>query len=531
VAASTTYATPARVRRFRGIDRLPAALAWAALAALGLWALAPIVYLLAKAAVHHESLSGGESLFAADQLQYLAWIRSSGEHVFAGNGFALRLGGDVFLHPMFAISALLWRAGLNIALSYLLWLPVAVGVLYVGFRQFVFRTIASPLARSAALILALFFVTPLDPLVGWTVGSNDLGVFAGELAPTGALYGYFPVVIAVGLSALFMLGLQPIIDLSRRRRSLTWYLAWTCVTGALISWLHPWQGETALVVIAAMLAVGRLRKAVLPLLIPAVATALPLGYYVLLSRIDGAWRLAQFQSAPPRPNTLLLLVALAPLALPAIPALRVIDRRDAILWLWPLAALIVYFVSPGYAVHALEGIALPLSVLAVRGWQAVRWPRWLAAVAIAVSTLPGLVFNVHLFHLAAVSDPEAMLLRGGETEALAYLSRTPVPGGVLPSLRISAAVPAYTGRRAWIGHASWSPHYFSRIAAVSALFSGRMSGSAGRSFLRSVGARYLLADCEPGFNPTWLGPLLVSERRFGCVRVYELAVPNRAKPL
>lgn len=530
MAVRTTYAAPAGSWITRRAGRVSETLAWGALFALALWALAPIVYLLAKAAGHHESLSGGDGLFAADQLQYLAWIRSSGEHILAGNGFALRLGGNVFLHPMFVLSGLLWRAGMNIALSYLLWLLVAVGVLYLGFQRFTFRMLSTPLSRAAALVLALFFVTPVDPLVGWTVGSNGLGVFAGQLAPTGTLWGYFPVAIALGLLALFMLGVHSIIA-REQRHSLAWYLVWTGAAGMLASWLHPWQGETAIAVIAGVLLLGRFRRRLLPLLIPALATALPLGYYLLLSRIDPAWKLGQSQSGPGHPNPLLLLLALAPLLLLAIPGLRAGARRDRVLWLWPLAAVIVYFVSPGYSEHALESMPLPLAVLAVRGWQALAWRPVLAVVAIAISTLPGLAFDLHLFHDVTVTDPQALLLRPDETDALAYLDRVRRPGGVLPSLRISAAVPAYTGRRSWIGHASWTPDYPARAADVNALFAGRLTGAAGRSFLREVGARYLLADCEPSFNPATLGPIVVSARRFGCVEVLELAVPNRARPL
>jgi hypothetical protein len=506
-------------------------LAWGALVALALWAAVPLVYLLIRATIHHESLSGGDSVFAGDQLQYLAWIRGAGQHVAAANGFALRLGDRVFVHPMFLLSGLLWRTGVGIALSYLLWMPVAVAVLYVGFRQFTFRMLSSPMARSAALILALFFVTPADPLAGWTVGSSGLGTLAGQLAPSGTLYGYFPVAIAIGSSAMFMLGLVSIVDPGRRRRRLGWYLGWTSLAGIVACWLHPWQGETAILVIAGLLALQRFRRGLLPLLVPAAAAAAPLAYYFVLSRVDPAWRLAELQSAPARPDPLLLLLALAPLAVPAIVALRSCRRQDAVLWLWPTAALLVYFVSPGYAPHALEGIPLPLAVLAVRGWQRLRLPGWLAAIAISLCTLPGLAFDVHLFHDTAVSDPQALLLTRGERQALAYLARAHQPGGVLSSLRISTAVPAYTGRRTWAGHPSWTPNYAMRTAAVASLFGGRMTSLAERSFLREVGARYLLADCERDFEPASVGPLLVGGRRFGCVDVYQLAVPSRAKPL
>ena len=101
MAVRTSDAAPPRDRDTRGIDRMAGALAWGALIALAVWAAAPVIYLLIEASAHHESLSGGDSLFAADQLQYLAWTRGSGEHVLASNGFALRLRLPL---PVFASS-------------------------------------------------------------------------------------------------------------------------------------------------------------------------------------------------------------------------------------------------------------------------------------------------------------------------------------------------------------------------------------------------------------------------------------------
>lgn len=511
-------------------------LQWGALIVLAAWAILPIVYLLVKAASQHASLSGADSEFSADQLQYLAWIRSSGDHVLAANDFDLHDGAHVYLQPMFLLSGLLWRAGVGIALSYLLWLPVAVGVLFFGFRSYVRRWLDSRLAQAAALILALFFVTPVDPLVGWTVGSNGLATLSGELAPAGALFGYFPIAITTGLLPLYMLGLERIIEPAhsgsescfRSRRLLL-----TAGIGMAVSWLHPWQGETLLLVTAVMLIRARFARPSWNLLVPAVATALPLGYYFVLSRGDVAWRIAETQSAPGLPSVLLLLLALAPLLWLVPAGVRGMPWSSAgwILVTWPLAALVVYFGSTGYAAHALEGLPLPLTVLAVRGWQRLRPAAWVAMAAIAVATLPGLVFDLRAFRDAVLTNSQRPLLSTSETDALRYLASAPGPGGVLPSLSISAAVPAYTGRRTWIGHSAWTPNFAARAQADSDLFSGRLSGLAGQRFLRKVGARYILADCEPGFDPTWLGKLKVSERAFGCVKVYELAVGSHAAAL
>jgi hypothetical protein len=501
--------------------------------ALLVWALIPVAFLLVRGAIHHESLSGGEGLAAADQLQYLAWIRSLGEHGLAADGFDLHAGNHVFLHPMFVISAALWRAGVNIAVSYLLWLPVAVAALFIGARRFVVATLESPPARTAALVLAIFFVTPLAPLSGWTVGSNGLGVLGGELAPTGAMFGYFPTPVAVGLLALFVVVLLDMVEGSPSARR----IAGAAAAGLVTAWIHPWQGATALIILAGLFIVVRpARRQAAMWLIPAAATAAPLGYYAVLARADAGWRIAHVQNASNRPNILLLMVALAPLLVPAIASIRRgrprgRELRTVALWLWPAAALAVYFGSPEFAPHALEGLSLPLAVLAVRAWRRHRWPRWSAALGILLATVPGLVFDLQLMHDAAVADPQGLLLRHDETRALAYLEATRGPGGVLPSLRLSAAVPAYTGRRAWLGHAVWTPDFAGRAQAVAAFFGGHLTPAQDQAFVRAVGARYLLDDCEPAFSPRRLGGLRLAERRFGCVEVIELAVRDTSKPL
>ncbi len=140
----------------------------------------------------------------------------------AANDFSLGSGGHVFLHPMFLISGLLWRAGVGIAISYLVWLPVAVAVLFIGFRQYTRRMLRPGLGQTAALVLAVFFVTPADPLAGWTTGSNGLSVLAGELSPAGELWGYLPLAIAIGLMPLFAMALEQAIDATHAAATARW---------------------------------------------------------------------------------------------------------------------------------------------------------------------------------------------------------------------------------------------------------------------------------------------------------------------
>ncbi len=506
-------------------------LAWGTLVILCVWASLPILYLLLRARSHHESFSGAESVFPADDLQYFSWIRSSGEHILAADDFDLRTGGNVFLHPMFLLSGLLWRGGVGIALSYLVWLPVSVVILFVGFRQFIRRMLDPALARAAALGLALFFTTPVAPLSGWTVHSPGLVAVGTEMGPTAALWGYFPATIAVGLMPIYVLAIERLADEAQRRpgRSARWYLFWAAIIGMTVSWVHPWHGEILLGLTGLLLILDRFRQRFWPLLAPALATAVPLGYYLVLFHKDAAWRIAQTQTPLARPSGFLVLLALVPVLVFVLAGARGRWRTtgDRLLVAWPVAALAVYFVSTGGATHALEGLSLPLIVLAVRGWQRMTLPVSLALPVIIVATVPGLIYFAQFYRDAARTDPGGMLFRPGETKALAFLTKTGDPGGVLPSLRISAAVPSYTGRRTWLGHTIWTPNFGSRVQTVAELFSGRQSPVWTQALLRRIGARYVLADCEPRFGPLQLGRLLRSEHRFGCVAVYELATTTR----
>jgi hypothetical protein len=504
----------------------------AILGALLAWTLAPVAYLAYRSLAHDLTITGAESLFGVDQLQYLSWVRSQGEHGLAANGFDLRLGDHVFAHPMFALSALAWRAGLSLPATLFLWAPVAAGVLFAGFRAYVNHAVEGERARVAALWLSLFFVTPAYALIGWPdwPGADDVAVFAGELAPTGALWGYLPAVIAMGLMPLFLLGVERLLD-PVAPRSRARQVGWTSAAGLLVSWLHPWQGETLLLVVAAVVVWGRAWRHLPGLAVPLSATAAPLVYYAVLARADAAWDIARLQTHPERPSVVALVVTLAPFALALAARARPWDVRERILYAWPAAALVVYFLplQQGYFLHALEAMSLPLAVLAVRGWQRLRWPAWAAVAALALCSVPGLVYSAHREREAILAPNQLFLLSPGEARALRHLEDAPGAGGVLASPRIAAAVPAQTGRRVWWGHPTWTEDFAARAAQVSELFDGRMDPERARRLVREAGARYVLADCTAArdLRPV-LGGIVASRQRFGCATLYVLRV--RARP-
>ena len=163
---------------------------------LCLWAVAPVVYLVAMSG--GRVLDGGDGMFGStDMLQYLAWIRDSAGHVVASNLFQIEPNPHRFLHPMFLVSAALVRLGLPVQLSYLLWLPVAVACLFVGAAFYCRRALTPGIGRCLGLVLVLFQFSPAIPLVEWTGLERPpiryLSVTAAaETAANFTLWGYFP---------------------------------------------------------------------------------------------------------------------------------------------------------------------------------------------------------------------------------------------------------------------------------------------------------------------------------------------------
>ena len=492
--------------------------------------MAPLIYLGAKAGATDRSFTGAAGIFPADQLQYFALIRSSGEHLLAANGFDLGEGGHVLLNPMFAVSGLIWRAGVSVEFSFLLWLPVAVLVVFIGSRTFVRRFLGPGRAASCALALALFAVSPVVAVASWAgaPGEKALDLVAGESATAPLLWGYLPAAVALGLVPLCVLGLARLISEDRRPQPRV--LAATSATGALAAWLHPWQGVLLLLLAGGLLLWTRRRSAVFATAVPIAAIGLPLLYLFGLSHGDPSFELARAQLPTLRPNFLAIAIALAPLGVLAGFGVRrpLEEPHERLLVMWPPVSVAASLLLPlDVLSHLLEGISVPLAVLAVRGWQRLPLPAKAVVPALAVAIVPGLIYSADQTRQAADADRLGFFLDSGETSALAALDRAPGDGGVLSDAAVGAAVPAFTGRRTWVGHPTWTPDYPHRSRETGALFSGRISPHRARRLVRRAGARWLLVPCgRPDVAPL-LGPLVVRRQAFGCARVYEIAVPVR----
>jgi hypothetical protein len=524
-AASSDRA--AAIRRAGGPLRLVALL-------FGVWLLVPLAVLFVHVHGGLRISSGGRVFVGADfydvpdQLQYMAWIRDAGQHALVSNLFDLRPDPHLFLHPLFAISGLLWQLGASIQLSFLAWQPIYAIALFIGFAAYAGRFIDSPAPRACALVLALFMFAPAGPLYDWLhIGDarQQFGtlVMGLEMFPAGYLTGAGAV--AVGLMPLCLLGVERLLDPAsgavwRRRLG----LAAPALAGALVAWLHPWQGVTLLVMFAGLIVwERRLDRSLLRLAPTVAATAAPLVYYFALGRTSSAWHDVSRSNNFPHFGAWFF-AALVPLLIIAAPGLasrRRLDTGERLLRLWAPAALVVYVaLHSTWIYHSFVALSLPLAIFAVRGWRRIGLRAPLAAAGIAALTIPGVVLYLQKLHREA---PQHFLARS-EASALRYLAAAPGGGGVLAREPLGTAVPAFSGRRTWVGHPTWTPQWAARAAAADALFAGRLSPSSAQTLVRTAGARFVLADCGARVDlRLLLGPLVASTKRFGCATLYTVA--------
>jgi hypothetical protein len=498
------------------------------------WAAVPLIVLGLHVLRHGGVLTGADGALAgADQMLYMDEIRQSAQHVLITDHFDLAIGRPVFVDPLLLITGLVWLAGVSIAATFWLLQLLAAPVLAAGTFAFVARCLSSTRARVLALVLGLFYLSPLVPLLVWTGAVTPFQHFAlifpaGEAMPAWQLWGYPHAAVCMGLLAASLAGACAVADGSDGRRRL---VVGVSAAALIVGWLHPWQGATLIAVLTALAVRSRSRAVAQRLLIPILAAAAPMLYEAILARTDAAWRIESASSAVGHVPTWMLLVTVLPLGFVAMTGIRAVPRpmRDALV-AWPVAGLAIYFATSTFPYHALQGISIPLAVLAVAAFdrqadrmRRLRAVRWLGAGLATLCVAAGVSFEAVTFADSMRSSVASYWLGRGSRAALAYLDRSRERGGVFAAYHIGMAVPAFTGRRTWLGEWTWTPDFSRRQTLADELIGGRMAPVAARALVAAAGARFVLVECEPPHSlRSLLGPMVVSERRFGCASVYVL---------
>jgi hypothetical protein len=516
----------------------------ATFAVLTIWAFAPLVAITVYVVINGGVLTGANGADFFDQFQYLAWIRDEGSHLLASDLWVIGGTPHDYVQPMYLISGLLWRLGLSVQLAYLIWKPVALLVLFLGFAAYVRRMLRGRWAATAALILALFYESPVSAVASWTGHLSSAHRLALTLTTDDAtsalnLWGFDHTAIAIGLMPVFLLGSERLLSgaevsapIDRSRMALV------ALAGLLVAWLHPWQAVILLAILGAVWLRRPSRRRLAVLVVPVAATVLPLIYGVALARFDPWWSAFQAQLAGVGTAPWWALAAsFAPLiAFAAAGCRRPREDGEWMLLLWPVACAGVYLLVPQFPPHALAGVTLPLAVLAVRGWSRLRGalrvrPRvaqGLAVAAIAAGCVPAAVLHAQGARdslrntLVGALDRQQLSLTDDQAAAVAYLNRTPRRGGVLAPWFVSMAIPGLTGRTVYAGHPAWQSHL--DVPAAGAFFDPALRDPTGRrrrAILRRSKAAFVIAECHspPGLASA-LATAAPAVRRFGCVTVY-----------
>jgi hypothetical protein len=497
----------------------------------------PFVTTAIDAARHHRVFLGVTGQYPMDVLQYLAWIRDAHNGLIR-NLFGSARDGAVFLHPTLSPSGWLQAAtGVSDAAIMAFWTAVGAAVMFVGCLRLATRHIRAdrPWRRCAAVLLALF--GGLTPVALYLQGSDSLFDFAragGDIVPVASLWEYSPLAIALGLMPFAIDGVERLLaGQSTYRRA-----AATALLGLVIAWLHPWQGATFLVVVIGLalwrrhdLRGDRERSPakLRPLLLVALATAVPVGYYLLLSRIDPGWAVSERTSvSASRMPWREVAGCLLPLALiGALAARRVIhDPTARGLVLWPAATLLIAGASPSGQTRAIAGVAVPIGVLVVRAWPTSRRARHrviVGAAALAVALVPTVAYAIDVFGNQRTPSMTAYEeLNRSDVRAVQVAGAIAGSEPILSTVELGTAIPALSDKPTWVGHPIWTPDFIARLISSTSLFSGSMTALQARAFVSSIGTRALVEPCGyPARLEPALAPLGFHEVRVGCAHVYE----------
>ncbi len=255
--------------------------------------------------------------------------------------------------------------------------------------------------------------------------TNVYGHFSvlGDLFPGFLTWGY-----VFGVMALAAMVWALVAHHDSRRNDRRLWLAG--LLGGLASLLHPWNGELLIaMVVAAELVMAlsrRYERDHLRLTIATVGgTAIPLLYYAILGKTDVSWKLAQVASKHAF-SFWSITIAIVPLLVPAAVAYsrRPTTFLAAATRTWPLAAFAIFVLSGtslgATPLHSFQGITIPLSVLAVEGFQIIGWgriqrPVLAGAVLVALFTIPTTFEELKIAHALAAPTHEQRELHQAAT--------------------------------------------------------------------------------------------------------------------
>ncbi len=242
------------------------------LALLTVVALAPLALVALYVSRHGGVLTGVNGGDYYDQFQYLAWTRDAGANGLASNLWVIGSTPHDYLQPMYLISGFLWRIGLGFQLAYLIWKPVAILMVFLGFAAYVQHMVdGGRLARGRSLGARAVLRDPL--LAHCRLAA--LALAGARLSAAVSPSTIPPPTCSSGASSTSRSRSRwPRCSSSPARRpspppgtARRWLLT-ASAAGTIAAWLHPWQAVMVLGALAGMFVLRGPRRRYLQLCDP-----------------------------------------------------------------------------------------------------------------------------------------------------------------------------------------------------------------------------------------------------------------------
>jgi hypothetical protein len=493
-----------------------------------------------------------------DMYSYLAKMRFG-----ARDGWEFRLvytsephsGGLVFL-PFLALgklTALISGRGAAVSTSSLL-LSFHVARLVCGALLLVtvYHFIAEFVSRIGLRRLA-WAIAVIGGGLGWLEVMLTGPIVAGRLPP---VEFYVPEAFTM----LILSGL-PHLALGRSLLLIGWLAlfkatdrhAWRLAVGAGLAWLGmglcvPFYTGLLGILVATWLSGLWIMTRHIPLevaALAAIAGILPAAYFAynawLFSSnpVFAVWASQNLLPSPPPFEYMVAFGVLIALAVPGVLWLlkNGINRRSVLLLAWPPSAAMMVYLPINVQRRLLEGVIVPLGILAAMGVIYLfetrsggrLWTR-VAAITLLAALVPSMLFLV-VGEAAVVSQPGSTLFRSSdELTALQWLAdHAPADSVVLSTRPPGMLLPAYAPVRVYVGHGPETIHSQAKTLEAIHFFGDGLIDDQRLKLLHANDIRFvwigpeenaLACQTQGCFDPQRLG--LTEVFRSGAVRIEEV---------
>ena len=254
------------------------------------------------------------------------------------------------------------------------------------------------------------------------------------------------------------------------------------------------------------------------------------GWLFSTNKVFAQWAAQNILHSPPFLDYLLAYIVLILLGIPAIINLLKagLNHRTVLLIVWPITALALAYVPINVQRRMLEGVIIPLTILATMGlWSLVGekpddrsamilWRlRQIGGGIVLSFLLPSAVLLIGGGAMAASKSEQPLFQSTDELDVLHWLGQRAQPGSVvMVTPQVGNILPAYAPVRVYTGHGPETIGAPNKEIRARAFFEGTMKSSDAQALLEEIRARYVWVggpgyqfDCPQNicFDPTLLG--------------------------